>query len=252
MGRLFEEIDSQNSPIGEISLRRRRIPALGDRDIYEVKLGDEFLMSSMFVAAEEALATLGLARLANDLSASGPNFPSGLNIVVGGLGLGYTAVAALRDERVAEMLVVDYLEPVIRWHREEKVPLGKILNADLRNRYVHGSFFDLALDPANGFDPDQPGRQFDAILLDIDHSPSAYLHNTNASFYRPEKLALMARQLKPGGVFALWSNELPDPGFIQTLESVFAEVQTEVVRFFNPLQNAEATNSVYTALKKPD
>jgi len=243
MGRLFEEIDCQESPIGEISLRRRRIPALGERDIYEVKLGDEFLMSSMFVAAEEALADMGLARL--------PSGSAELDIVVGGLGLGYTAVAALNDQRVRQMLVIDFLEPVIRWHREEKVPLGKTLNADARCRYVQGSFFDLAKDPARGFDPETPGRQFDAILLDIDHSPGDYLHETNASFYTTENLTLMARQLKPGGVFALWSNELPDRGFTQTLESVFEQVQSEVVRFFNPLQNNEASNSVYTAIKRP-
>lgn len=241
MGRLFEEIDSQQSPIGEISLRRRRIPALGKQDIYEVKLGDEFLMSSMFVAAEEALADLGLARLLCD---------SPLDIVVGGLGLGYTAVAALKDPRVGEMLVVDYLEPVIRWHQDEKVPLGRTLNADARCRYVQGSFFDLALDPDRGFDPAQPGRRFDAILLDIDHSPSDYLNDANASFYTTEKLALMAQQLKPGGVFALWSNELPDEDFTRVLDSVFTQVQADVVRFFNPLQNNEATNSVYTALKR--
>lgn len=242
MGRLFEEIDSQHSPIGEISLRRRRIPALGERDIYEVKLGDEFLMSSMFVAAEEALADLGLARL----DAGTP----GLDIVVGGLGLGYTAVAALKDQRVRDMLVVDYLEPVIRWHREEKAPLGKTLNADSRCRYIQGSFFELALDPERGFDPDASERRFDAILLDIDHSPSDYLHEANASFYTTDNLALMARQLKPGGVFALWSNELPDEGFTRVLESVFTEVKTDIVRFFNPLQNNDATNSVYTALKR--
>lgn len=242
MGRLFEEIDCQPSPIGDISLRRRRIPALGDRDIYEVKLGDEFLMSSLFVAAEEALADLGLARLTATESAS-------LSIVVGGLGLGYTAVAALKHPQVQEMLVVDYLEPVIRWHREEKVPLGKILNSDHRCRYIHGSFFDLALTPEKGFDPDAPGRQFDAILLDIDHSPSDYLNDANASFYTPEKLNQMAQQLKPGGVFALWSNELPDPDFIQVLEATFTDVQAEVVRFFNPIQNNEASNSVYTAIR---
>lgn len=243
MGHLFEEIDSQPSPIGEISLRRRRIPALGDRDIYEVKLGDEFLMSSMFVAAEEALADLGLARL--DTATA----PSTLDVVVGGLGLGYTAVAALKNERIREMLVVDYLAPVIRWHREEKVPLGKTLNRDGRCRYVQGSFFDMALSPDNGFDPEIPGRQFDAILLDIDHSPSDYLNDANARFYTTEKLAEMSRQLKPGGVFALWSNELPDADFIQILESVFENVRAEVVRFYNPIQNNEASNSVYTALR---
>ncbi|WP_211218300.1 hypothetical protein [Spongiibacter tropicus] len=49
---MFEEIDSQKSPIEEISLRRRRIPAFGERDIYEVKLGDEFLMVCMFYTAD--------------------------------------------------------------------------------------------------------------------------------------------------------------------------------------------------------
>ncbi|MEL0611509.1 hypothetical protein [Marinomonas arenicola] len=85
---LFEELDSQDSPLGEISLRRRQIPAFGDRDIYEVKLGEEFLMSSMFVEAEEALSTLGLEQVNGE----------DLSVVVGGLGLGYTAVAALKDD----------------------------------------------------------------------------------------------------------------------------------------------------------
>ena len=99
MSLLFEEIDSQSSSLGEISLRKRRMPILGDRDIYEVKLGDEFLMSSMFVEAEEALATLGLAAVQG----------AHLSVVVGGLGLGYTAVAALNDPRINELLVVGCL-----------------------------------------------------------------------------------------------------------------------------------------------
>jgi len=77
MGLLFEQIDSQPSSLGEITLRRRRIPALGDRDIYEVKLGEEFLMSSMFVDAEVALADLGLNAVEGEQ----------LKVVVGGLGL---------------------------------------------------------------------------------------------------------------------------------------------------------------------
>lgn len=239
MSRLFEEIDSQASPLGQISLRRRTIPALGNRDIYEVKLGDEFLMSSMFVAAEEALSTLGLAAVQGE----------SLSVVVGGLGLGYTAVAALNDERIAELLVVDALETVIGWHRDELVPLGKTLNADPRNRYVLGSFFDLATDPQTGFDPEHPGKTFDAILLDIDHSPSEYLNPANASFYTTENLSLMAQQLKPQGVFAMWSQNLPDPEFEALLKTVFTRVESHVVTFDNPFQGGEATNSVYVCVK---
>ncbi len=236
---LFEEIDSQASHLGEISLRRRRMPAFGDRDIYEVKLGDEFLMSSMFVEAEEALSTLGLAAVEGD----------NLSVVVGGLGLGYTAVAALKDERIAELLVVDALDVVIGWHKAELAPLGKILNADNRNRYVLGSFFDLATDPSTGFDASSQGKKFDAILLDIDHSPTEYLNAANASFYTTENLALMAEQLKPKGVFAMWSQNLPEESFVALLKTVFDHVESHVVSFYNPFQSGESTNSVYVCVK---
>jgi spermidine synthase len=232
---LFEEIDSQPSPLGEISLRRRAIPGFGDRPIYEVKLGDEFLMSSMFVEAEEALATLGLAAVAGEK----------LRVVVGGLGLGYTAVAALKDARVAELLVVETLQTVIQWHRQEKVPLGKVLNADSRNRFVLGSFFDLATCEHTGFDPVQPDKKFDAILLDIDHSPSEYLNQANADFYSVENLALMAKQLQQNGVFAMWSQNLPDEKFVTLLRKVFRTVKAHIISFFNPFQSKESTNTVY-------
>lgn len=236
---LFEEIDSQDSPLGEISLRKRRIPVFGDRDIYEVKLGDEFLMSSMFVEAEEALATLGLASVQGD----------NLDVVVGGLGLGYTAVAALKDKRIRELLVVDALDTVIGWHKDEHVPLGKTLNADPRNRYIRGSFFDLATAPTTGFDPNHNGKKFDAILLDIDHSPTEFLNAANADFYTNENLGLMAEQLKSGGVFAMWSQNLADEHFVSLLNTVFEQVDTHAVSFFNPFQGTESTNSVYVCVK---
>lgn len=238
MGLMFEEIDSQPSALGEITLRRRRIPALGDRDIFEVKLGDEFLMSSMFVDAEVALADLGIERVAGQ----------SLDVVVGGLGLGYTAEAALRHDRVNELLVVDALDTVIHWHQQEKVPLGKVLNEDPRCRYVLGSFFDLAVSDG-GFDAESPGRLFDAILLDIDHSPRALLNESNASFYTNESLGKMARFLRSGGVFAMWSNDPPDEPFMDTLRAMFVEVEARVVSFFNPFQNRESTNTVYLATK---
>lgn len=235
MSRFFEEIDFQPTPIGNLSLRRRRIPALGDRDIYEVKLGEEFLMSSLFVEAEVALADLGLK------ATEGEN----LQVVVGGLGLGYTAAAALENDRVADLFVVEALEPVINWHQQGKVPLGETLSEDPRCHYVHGSFFDLAL--GQGFDPAEPKKAFDAILLDIDHSPRAHLASENAGFYTAENLGRMARQLKSGGVFAMWSNELPDEPFMGILKQVFRNVEAHVVSFENPFQSEEASNTVYLA-----
>jgi spermidine synthase len=235
----FEEIDWRQTPIGDISLRRRRHPATGE-DVYEVKLGDEFLMSSLFTAGEIALAELGLATLPDDAR---------LDVAVGGLGLGYTARAALDDPRTGTLTVIDALAEVIDWHRRGLVPLGTGLTSDARCRLVHGDFFALAADPG-GLDPTMPGRRFHAVLLDIDHSPSHVLNPRNAAFYRPAGLRALAAHLHPDGVFALWSNDPPEEQFTSVLADVFAAPRAHVVTFDNPLQGGTATNTVYVAHKK--
>ena len=235
MSLLFEELDYRPTPIGALSLRRRREMAL-NVDVYEIKLGEEFLMTSLFTDSEIALADLGLADLV------GPN----LDVVVGGLGLGYTAEAVLNHDSVKSLVVVDALEAVIDWHETGVLPLGPKLSNDPRCRFVHGDFFGLATSD-DGLDPDHPKRQFDAILVDIDHSPDFLLDGENAPFYQPEGLAKFSSHLKPGGVFGLWSNERPDDHFTARLASVFSEARAERVTFHNPLQNNEFTQTVYLA-----
>ena len=238
MSRLFEELDYQQTRMGDLILRRRVVRMLDDLVVYEVILGDAFLMSSLFTAVEIALADLGLAALGDR---------DGLEVVVGGLGLGYTAQAALKNERVRSLLVVDALAEVIGWHRDEMVPLGAELNADPRCRYVHGDFFALAAAPETGFDPDQAGRQFDAVLLDIDHTPSHILDPSHAAFYTEEGLTTFARHLKPRGVFAMWSDDPPDKAFLDKLGKVFAGPQAHIVKFPNPLLDKESSSTVYVA-----
>ena len=63
----FEELDYRPTALGDLVLRRRRDPRIGNVEIFEVKLGDDFLMSSLFHDSEIALADLGLARLAGRL-----------------------------------------------------------------------------------------------------------------------------------------------------------------------------------------
>ncbi|WP_405639354.1 spermidine synthase [Streptomyces sp. NBC_00019] len=236
----FEEIDWQPTPIGEISLRRRRHPVSGD-DVYEVKLGDEFLMSSLFTAGEVALTELGLAKLPD----------TELDVAVGGLGLGYTAQAALDDPRVRSLTVIDALAEVIDWHQRHLVPLGARLTSDARCRLVHGDFFALAADP-RGLDPNEPGRHFHAILLDVDHSPRHVLHPRHADLYQPAGLRALADHLHPGGVFALWSNDPPDEDFTSTLTDVFTQAAAHVVNFDNPLQGGTSANTIYLANTAPD
>ncbi|MBA2401028.1 MAG: spermidine synthase [Bradyrhizobium sp.] len=247
MSRSFEELDFRPTPMGVLSLRRRRRP-MSDVDVYEIKLGDEFLMSSQFTLAEIELARLGLAALDR----------ADLDVVVGGLGLGYTACAVLENARVRSLIVVDALAEVIEWHAQGLLPLGKGLTGDPRCRLVHGDFF--AMSPSvqgfdekgfdeKGFDASLKARRFDAVLVDIDHSPRKLLHPRHAAFYEPDGLARLAGHLKPGGVFALWSNDPPDAALERALADVFATSTSHIVTFDNWQGEHDASNTVYVAVK---
>ena len=233
----FEELDFRPTAMGVLSLRRRRLPGT-EIDIYEIKLGDEYLMSSRFTAAEIELARLGLAALPRE----------NLDVVVGGLGLGYTAQAVLENASVRSLIVVDALAEVIEWHEQGLLPLGKQLTGDPRCRLVNGDFFAMS-DSPEGFDPAASGRRFDAVLVDIDHSPTNLLHSRHAALYEPEGLRRLAKHLRPGGVFALWSNDPPDQAFERVLAGAFATTASHVVTFDNLRGDHDASNTVYVGIK---
>jgi spermidine synthase len=228
MSARFAELAWQRTPIGDISLRRRREPTL-DIDVYEVLLGEEYLMSSLFTHAEEQLAHLGLAPLEGQH----------LAVLVGGLGLGYTAQAALSHPEVASVAVVEALQPVIDWHVEGLLPASASLTDDDRTRFVLDDFFALMRR--------EPQERFDAILLDVDHSPRHQLNASHADLYTPEGIRRMTRHLAPGGVFALWSDDPPDAEFGAVLAAAFATTHAHVVPFDNPLTGGTSSNTVYVA-----
>jgi spermidine synthase len=231
----FEELDYQKTELGELILRRRRMLSLEGAEVFEIKLGASFLMSSLFTKVEVALAELALAELQADA----------LDVVVGGLGLGYTARAALQNPAVKSLVVVEALPAVIDWHRRGLVPLGAQLTSDPRCRFFHGDFFRLADSAA--LDPESPGKRFHAVLLDIDHSPQDLLHPSHASFYHGNALRRLAAQLHPGGVFAMWSDDPPEEEFLQALDLAFASSRAHIVSFHNPLLECEAASTVYVA-----
>lgn len=235
MGLNYEELDFQQTPLGDLMLRRRRLIQLGGLDIYEVKLGKDFLMSSLFHEAESQLSKLGLGMLEKQE----------LDVVVGGLGLGYTAVSTLEDRRVTSLVVVEFLEGVIQWHQKGLVPLGRTLMEDPRCRLVHGDFFALSRNVSKSFDPESPGKKHDAILLDIDHTPTRLLHQTNKRFYTEEGLEELARHLKPGGVFALWADGPPEESFTRHLGKTFASAESHTIEFDNPITGGSSEGAVY-------
>lgn len=244
----FEELDFAETRFGELILRRRRALSLGGADVFEVKLDGSFLMSSLVNESEIALSELGLAAL--DMVESEAGADGAWDVVVGGLGLGYTAAAALDHPGLRTLLVVEYLPEVISWHRRGLVPIGERLCSDPRARLEQGDFFALAADPVLGFDRDAPGRRFHAVLLDIDHAPDGLLHASHAGFYENAGLIALAEHLHPGGVFALWSSEAPDDAFSARLDQVFDVTAAHAVTFCNPLLDRDDTNAVYVCQTK--
>ena len=220
--------------MGDLTLRRRTDAQLGV-EIFEVKLGDEFLMSSLFTVAEEELARLGLAAVRGDQ----------LQVLVGGLGLGYTAIAALRDPRVGAMTVIDTLPAVIDWHQRGLLPVSELLTGDPRTRLVLDDFFAVMRQA-----PGPAEVRYDAILLDVDHSPRHQLDPSHADLYTEAGLHAVALHLAEAGVFALWSDDPPDDEFVATLTAVFDQVHAHVVDFANPLTGGTSSNTVYVATRR--
>ena len=228
--RAYEELDRADTPWGEILLIRRKVPGAPGEAAYEVKLDGALLMSSLVTESERALATLALD------PALGPRS----RVLVGGLGLGYTAAEALAQPGVREMEVLELLPQVIAWHRLGLVPLGAVLAADPRCRLTQADVFArLAAPPAQA--------PWDAILLDVDHSPDALLRPEHGAFYGEAGLRQAAEHLAPGGVLGIWSALAPEPAFEQRLAQVFARTRSEAISFWNVNNDAQEVNSVYLA-----
>ena len=227
----IEELDWGDTPWGAISLRRRW-DRVTERDVHEVKLGDDFLMSSQFTTGERELARIGLAAVTG----------SALTVLVGGLGLGYTAVAALEDDRVTELTVIEALQIVISWHQRDLVPDTQGLASDPRVRLVRDDFFDLV---RSG----RADRTYDAVLLDIDHAPDWLLRDDHGDLYTLEGFARVATMLANDGAFALWSDEPPEPEVLRRMAETFEQADAHVVSFPNPLTGGESANTVYLAVR---
>jgi len=232
--RAFEELDRRATPMGQISLRRRLEPTL-QIDVYEAMLGEEHLMSSLFTVAEIELARLALPRVSDRV----------LDVVVGGLGLGFTARAVLEEPRVRSVYVVEALAEVIGWHERGLLPRSAELIDDPRGQLVHGDFFAMVAGSLS-FGPGAPERVH-AVLVDIDHTPRHVLHPSHAAFYTADGMRRLAERLHPGGVFALWSDDPPDDGYLAVAQQVFASNEAHVVTFPNPHTGGDASNTIYVS-----
>lgn len=229
----------EETPLGPLCLRRRRTLSEPPEIVTEITLNHEFLMSSLHTDSERALAQRALGRVTG----------SGLKVMVGGLGLGYTALAALGSDRVACVEVVEYLPPVIDWTRQGLTPIADRLNADPRFRVRPGDVYGELLE---GWPRDDPGQtsgrrcdeRFDAILIDVDHSPEDRLAEGNGRFYTAKGIRHAASHLEPGGVLALWSYDEHTPTF-DHMRDVLFDVEAFGVTYLNRHVHQEFTDWLY-------
>ena len=240
MSKIFEELDYRQTPLGALTLRRRREPKAENANVFEVKLDDDFLMSSLFTEGETALANIALEIIKK----------REIDVMIGGLGLGYTANAALAHNSVRTVVVIEIFDAVIEWHRQGLVPLGQRLSSNPRCQLLQGDFFELSSLSSDELEPTLKERKFDVILLDIDHSPSHLLSSKNQHFYSISGIQSITNMLHVEGVFAMWSNNPPEKEFCDTLRKVFHTSRAEVIEFPNPYSKDSSNCTIYIGEKR--
>ena len=218
------------TPLGNLCLRRRELLSAPGTVVTEVTLDHEFLMSSYYTVSERALATEALQMAAPEATA--------LQVLVGGLGLGYTAYEALQSDRVAQVDVVELLPQVIGWVNDDLIPLAAELKADKRIHIIEDDVYTRLTGEAS--------RQYDLILIDVDHSPSEQLKSANDVFYTEAGLRQVQKHLRPGGILAVWSS-IEDGPFAAALRAVFQEFRMVPVDFENHLINEEQRDWLFIA-----
>ena len=224
----LEILEAVETPLGLLCLRRRELLSRPGTIVTEVTLDHEFLMSSYNTASEDALASLGIQWHGGD----------GLSVLVGGLGLGYTAQAALGYPQVEKVHVIEFLPEVISWLPRGLVPLAEALSREPRFSVSQDDFFKYLAAPASS--------SYEIILVDIDHSPDENLDSQNLDFYTPGGLRQVLSHLAPAGVLAVWSSA-PNESFAAALRDVFSEVRIETVRWHNELIDEDQCDFVFLA-----
>ncbi len=226
----FCVLHDSDTDMGTLMLRRRWSPAL-KRDVFEMTLDGKLMMSSAVNVSEQALAERALALLAQ----------KPLRVMIGGLGFGFTAMAALADSQVQDLTVMERLAPVIDWHRSGLFPWSDALTSDPRLQIVEGDFFAAMAPDANR------DARYDAILVDIDDSPDLLWHNRHAVFYEARGLEALHRNLRPAGVLALWCATHPGETFMRAVHAVFATASLLEVPFENPCVRKSVTDYIVLA-----
>ncbi|MGJ9421199.1 hypothetical protein [Aeromicrobium sp. CF3.5] len=163
--------------MSEVHLRRRSDGAL------ELRVNGVFVMDDLETSSERLLA-----RHVIDLGSR--------DVLVGGLGLGFTLRELLGSPDIDRVRVAELHPEIVQWMRDGTLP-GADLLADPRAHVVVGDVRDVVAS--------QPLASLDAICLDVDNGPGFLVHQDNAAVYRSTFVETCAARLRAGGHLAIWS-----------------------------------------------
>ncbi|GGY88914.1 spermidine synthase [Streptomyces poonensis] len=200
-----EVIDRREGPYGEVVLRRHG-------ELLQIIANGCFLMDTSDGRSERLLVDAALRALDDRPEP---------NVLIGGLGVGFSLAHAAAQPRWGRITVVEREPAVIAWHR--RGPLSRISAdalGDPRTEIVEADLVAFV---------NEISATFDALCLDIDNGPDWTVTEDNGSLYSEAGLASCARALRPGGVLAVWSAQ-PSSNFEETLENAgFQQVRTEEI-----------------------
>lgn len=195
----YVEIARAESERGELVLRERREE--NTPSVLELRANGVFVMDTLETTSERALAAAALAEVTDPR-----------DVIVGGLGLGFTMHEVLADARVESCTVVEIEPALVDWMRTGTVPHGPGMLADARLTVTVADIAD-ALGEA-------PAASYDLVLLDVDNGPGFLVHEENAALYRSGFLELARATLRPDGVLAVWTAD-PAPELLEAMHEVF-------------------------------
>jgi spermidine synthase len=201
----YVEIARAASERGEVVLRQRRDADEPDAaGSVELRVNGVFVMDTVETSTERALATAALHQVDDPR-----------HVLVGGLGLGFTAHEVLADPRVERVAVVELEDSLVEWMRDGTVPHGPSYLADERLHVVVADIRSAVAEAA--------AESYDLVLLDVDNGPGQLVHQANAEVYEAAFLGSVADLLRPGGALVVWAAARSEE-LAAVLGSVFGSV----------------------------
>jgi spermidine synthase len=194
-------VERRATPHGELALR-----SCGDH--YEIISNGVFLMDTRGGESERLLVRAALDMV---------DRPA--RILIAGLGVGFSLVAALRHRHARQVTVVEWEPAVIAWHHTHLAASSDEALRDPRVTVVCADFLDWLW---------QAHDRFDVICVDIDNGPDWRVTDGNAAVYGDDGLTALRRRLNAGGALTVWS-AAPSPAFEARLRRHFATVRVLTV-----------------------